>query len=94
MLVSKNNGLMKEGKRDAYARSKSPQKSFVQYFRSSSNDRTKPIDTRYQSRVHHEKVNKQKTTIHKRDTALHLEIDLVMTKGQTYYSSTIRSITI
>ena len=29
-----------EDKRDTYARSKSPQKSFVQYFRSSSNDRT------------------------------------------------------
>ena len=30
-----------EDKRDAYARSKSPQNSFVQYFRSPSNDRTK-----------------------------------------------------
>ena len=30
-----------EDKREAYARSKSPQKSFVQYFRSPSNDRTK-----------------------------------------------------
>ena len=29
-----------EDKRDNYARSKSPQKSFVQYFRSSSNDKT------------------------------------------------------
>ena len=30
-----------EDKREAYARSKPPQKSFVQYFRSPSNDRTK-----------------------------------------------------
>ena len=36
-------------KRDAYARSKSPQKSFIQYFRSPSNDRTKHYDTRYRS---------------------------------------------
>ena len=36
-----------EDKRQAYARSKSPQKSFVQYFRSPSNDRTKGYDTRY-----------------------------------------------
>ena len=35
-----------EDKRDRYARSKSPQKSFVQYFRSSSNDRTQRSDTR------------------------------------------------
>ena len=35
-----------EDKRDRYARSKSPQKSFVQYFRSSSNDRTQRYDTR------------------------------------------------
>ena len=39
-----------EDKRDAYARSKSPQKSFVQYFCSPSNDRTKRYDTRYRSR--------------------------------------------
>ena len=37
-------------KREAYARSKSPQKSFVQYFRSPSNDRTKHYDNRYRSR--------------------------------------------
>ena len=36
-----------EDKREAYARSKSPQKSFVQYFRSPSNDRTKQYDNRY-----------------------------------------------
>ena len=39
-----------EHKRDAYNRSKSPQKSFVQYFRSPSNDRTKRYDNRYRSR--------------------------------------------
>ena len=39
-----------EDKREAYARSKSPQKSFVQYFRSPSNDRTKYYDNRYRSR--------------------------------------------
>ena len=40
-----------EAKRDAYARSKSPQKSFVQYFRSPSNDRTKKYDNRYKVKV-------------------------------------------
>ena len=39
-----------EDKRDAYARSKYPRKSFVRYFRSPSNDRTKHYDTRYRSR--------------------------------------------
>ena len=39
-----------EDKRDAYAQSKSLQKSFVEYFRSPSNDRTKRHDTRYRSR--------------------------------------------
>ena len=39
-----------EDKGDAYAPSKSPQKSFVQYFRSPSNDRTKHYDNRYRSR--------------------------------------------
>ena len=35
-----------EDRRDAYARSKSLQKSFVQYFRSSSNDKTSRYDTK------------------------------------------------
>ena len=35
-----------EDKRDTYARSKCPQKSFVQYFHSSSNDKTLRYDTR------------------------------------------------
>ena len=39
-----------EDKRDAYARSKSPQKSFVHYFRSPSHDRTKHYESRYKSR--------------------------------------------
>ena len=39
-----------EDKRDAYPRSKSPQQSFVQYFHSPSNDRTKHYDNRYRSR--------------------------------------------
>ena len=39
-----------EDKREAYSRSKSPQKSFVQYFRSPSNDRTKQYDNRYRNR--------------------------------------------
>ena len=39
-----------EDKREVYARSKSPQKSFVQYFRSPSNDRTKQYDNRYRNR--------------------------------------------
>ena len=39
-----------EDKREAYARSKSPQKSFVQYFRSPSNDRTKQYDNRSRNR--------------------------------------------
>ena len=38
-----------EDKRDAYARSKTPQKT-LQYCRSPSNDRTKRYDTRYRSR--------------------------------------------
>ena len=40
-----------EDKREAYARSKSPQKSFVEYFRSPSNDRTKRHDARYRSTI-------------------------------------------
>ena len=39
-----------EDKREVYTRSKSPQKSFVHYFRSPSNDRTKHYDNRYRSR--------------------------------------------
>ena len=39
-----------EDKREAYARSIPSQKSFVQYFHSPSDDRTKRYDTRYRSR--------------------------------------------
>ena len=70
-----------EDKREAYARSKFPQKSFVQYFRSPSNDRTKHYDNRYRSRST-SRDNSYNQNIHKTDTVLHLEIerDFVMTK--------------
>ena len=68
-----------EDKRDANATSKSPQISFVQYFRSPSNDRTKHYDNRYRSRST-SRDNSYNKTIHKIDTILHLEIDLVMIK--------------
>ena len=70
-----------EDKREAYARSKSPQKSFVQYFRSPSNDRTKQYDNRYRNRST-SRDNSYNRIIHKTDTVLHLEIeiDFVMTK--------------
>ena len=68
-------------KREAYARSKSPQKSFVQYFRSLSTDRTKQYDTRYRSRSKSQKIFIiTKTIIPTQDIVLHLEIDSVMTK--------------
>ena len=62
-----------EDKRDTYARSKSPQKSFVQYFPSSSNDKTQRYDTRptayptrYRSRStsrhDYKKHNRQRST--------------------------------
>ena len=68
-----------EDKREAYARSNSPQKSFVQYFRSPSNDRTKHYDNRYRSRST-SRANFTTKTLYKIDTVLHLEIDIVMTK--------------
>ena len=79
LLVSKNQ-RDDENKRDAYARSKSPQKSFVQYFRSPSNDRTERFDTNYRSRrtSRTEFYNKRQT--HKTDIALQPETDSVMTK--------------
>ena len=66
-----------EDKRDTYARSKSPQKSFVEYFRSSSNDRsqrydTKPTEypTRYRSRStsrhDYQKHNRKRSTLRTR----------------------------
>ena len=51
-----------EDKRKACARSKSPQKSFVQYFRSPSNDRTKRYDTRYRSRSNSRNKHYNKNT--------------------------------
>ena len=72
-IILKNND-----KRVVYARSESPKKSFVQYFRSFSNDRTKQYDIEVE--VHQEIIIIPKTTIHKIDIALHLEIHLVMTR--------------
>ena len=70
-----------EDKREVYARSKSPQKSFVQYFRSSSNDRTKQLIIDTENEVPHE-TTLTTEIIHKTDTVLHLEIeiDFVTTK--------------
>ena len=51
-----------EDKRDTYARSKSPQKSFVPYFRSSSNDKTPRYDSR---------PNDYSTRYHSRSTSRH-----------------------
>ena len=62
-----------EDKRDTYARSKSPHESFVQYFRSSSNDKTQRYDirpTEYPTRYHsrstsrhdYQKHNRQRST--------------------------------
>ena len=58
-----------EDKREAYARSKSPQKSFVQYFRSPSNDRTNSmiIDTEVEVP---QKTTLTTKTIHKIDTVM------------------------
>ena len=68
-----------EDKQDAYALSKSPQKSFVQYFRflPMVEQNIMIIDTEVE--VPHETTPTTKT-IQKIDTVLHLEIDLVMTK--------------
>ena len=74
LLVSKKQ-RDEEDKRDAYARSKSPQKLFVRYFRSPSNDRTQNYDNRYRS-----PSTSRNNSYNKIDTVPHLEIDLVMTK--------------
>ena len=67
-----------EDKRDASVRSKSPQKSFVQY-RSPSNDRTKHCDVRYRSRST-SRNNSYNKIFSQIDTVLHLVLDLAMTK--------------
>ena len=69
-----------DDKREAYARSKSPQKSFVQYFCSPSTDRTNDIIQDTEAEVHHELIIITKTKIPTQDIVLHLEIDSVMTK--------------
>ena len=66
-------------KRDAYARSKSPQKLFVHYFRSPSNDRKKTMIVDTEAEVLHVTFSLTKL-IHKIDIVLHLAIDLAMTK--------------
>ena len=70
-----------EYKRDAYARSKSPPKSFAQYFRSPSNNRTKRYDTRYRStsRTSYYNINTNSQLV-KTDIPLHPEINSIMTK--------------
>ena len=69
-----------EDKRDAFARSKSPQKLFVQAFvllpRTEHNDMIHDLEVE----VHHEISITTKVTIHKTDIAPHLETDLVMTR--------------
>ena len=69
-----------EDKRDAYARSESPQKSFVQYFCFPSNDKTKRYGTRYRTTGNSQKIYSPKILIHKTDITLRPEFDLVMTK--------------
>ena len=72
-----------EDERRAHARSKFPQKSFLQYFRSPSNDRTKIM-------IHDIEVTITitMTPTHKTDIGLYLEIALVMIKvlPSTIYS--------
>ena len=68
-----------EEKRDAYARLKSPQKSFVQYFRSPSNDRKNNTIIDIKVEVLHVTTLTTKL-IHKIDIVLHPETDSVMIK--------------
>ena len=67
-------------KRDAYARSKSPQKSFVQNIHSPQTTEQNDMIHDIQVEVHHRMFIIPKTTIHKLDIALHPVIDLFMTK--------------
>ena len=85
-----------EDKKNAYARSKSPQKSFVQYFRSSSNDRTKRYDTRYRTKSTSRKsyYTKNNNSQNRYHIALHLEIDLVMTRVLLLHNTLNQDITI
>ena len=70
-----------QDKREAYARSKSPQKSFVQYFRSLQMTKQNTMIIDIEVEVLHETTLITKN-IHKIDTVLHLEIetDFVMIK--------------
>ena len=72
-----------EDRRDAYARSESPQKSFVHYFRSSINDKTSRYDTRpndYPNRFRSRSTSRniRKITILNIDKDLHLELFIIM----------------
>ena len=69
-----------EDKREAYARSKSPQKSFVQYFRSPSNDRTKHYENQYRSRSTSRDNSYNKNYSQNRYRSTSRDIDFVMTK--------------
>ena len=69
-----------EEKKEAYATSKSPQKSFVQFFRSPSNDRTKRYDTQYRSRSTSRNNSYNNYNNSQNRYVLQLEIDLFMTK--------------
>ena len=75
-------------KREVYARSKSPQKYFVLYFRSNSNDRTKRNDDRSndyynRQRSQNRSQNNYYTGItpHRTDIVLHHKIELIMTEA-------------
>ena len=76
-----------EDKREAYARSKSPQKSFVQYFRSPSNDRTKHYDNRYRSRSTSRDNPYNKNYSQDRYRFTSRDIDFVMTKVLLLHTS-------
>ena len=67
-------------KREVLARSKYPQKSFVQYFRSPSNVRTNRNDNRYQSRSISRNNYNNNTNSSQNKYCLHLELAIIMTK--------------
>ena len=73
-LVSKNKEMMK------IKEMKSPQKSFVQYFRSLQTTEQNNMIHFIEVEVIHGTIITIKILIHKTDIALHPEIDLVMTK--------------
>ena len=68
-----------EDKTDAYARAKSPEKSLYKTFVLPQTTEKNMILV-IEAKVHHEKFNLPKITIHKTDIVLRLEIDSVMTR--------------